>query len=64
MKKTKLPTSYKGGAKCKSCGAMVIHSYNWDNELYQWKCQGCNAVRYEPRVRFEVRFQEASEIGK
>ena len=62
MRKAKLPTSYKGGNKCKSCGAIIIYSYNWDNEIYQWKCQGCGSTRYESGIKFMPRFQQANRI--
>jgi len=62
MRKTKLPSNMKGGTKCNSCGALLVHSYNRDKELYQWKCQGCGATRYEPSARFVVQFQGADQL--
>src|SRR6185436_7149521 len=62
MRRTKLPTSYKGGEKCKSCGAIVIHSYNQTKHIYQWKCQGCGATRYESGAKFETRFIGADRL--
>lgn len=64
MRKTKLPTSYKGGTKCHLCKALLIHKYDYYNSLYLWYCQNCGATRYDHAARFEARFQQASEIGK
>ncbi len=62
MRKTKLPKLAKKVNKCKSCGAAIIHSYDNDNEVYKWKCQGCGATRYEPAAKFETKFTTAAEI--
>ena len=64
MRKTKLPTSYKSksNAKCINCKAILIHSYDYFNGVYKIQCQNCGSKRYEPKIRFEARFQQASEI--
>jgi DNA-directed RNA polymerase subunit RPC12/RpoP len=62
MRKAKLPTLAKKRNPCVSCGAHTVHIYDYDNQVYKWQCTGCGSKRYEPKVRFEARFQQASEI--
>jgi len=62
MRKTKLPTLAKKINKCKSCGAHVIHSYDYQNAIYKWACSGCGATRYEPAAKFETRFIGADRL--
>jgi len=62
MRKTKFPSDMKGGKKCKSCGAIVIRSYDNLAELYRWVCQGCHAIRYESGAKFEARFPTADKL--
>jgi len=62
MRKAKLPTAYKGGEKCRQCKAIIIKSYDYNNDLYRWICQGCNATRYESGAKFETRFVGASDL--
>jgi transcription elongation factor Elf1 len=63
QKRTKLPTAYKRIKECGNCHAAMIHSYDWFNGVYKIKCQNCGSTRYDPDLRFKVRFQTAVEIG-
>lgn len=64
MRKTKLPTGYKKIKECANCHAAMIHSYDYFQGVYKISCQNCGSTRYDPDLRFKVRFQTAAEIVK
>ena len=60
MRKTKLPTVKN--KHCTNCKGVIIHSYDYFNGVYKYKCGNCGQERYESGAKFSVQFKGANDL--